>query len=378
MFKKTIKGIILLFSLLLLTGCWDYVSLNDITIVSGIAIDKDTEKKQYKLSIEIISLAESAKSKAVESEVLEAVGKTIFDAIRNAKKRALSKLYFADMQTIIISNQIAKEDGVNSIISWFLKDAEVRETINLVISKEKTANEILTKKPIDYPVAAFQIKSILSADNIDTSSTKNIRLYKAYDIMHSNGMSLVLPVFHIVENNKKKVFEASGVAAFKKDKLVGYLSPGDSKYYLFADDSVAGGVLTLKLDDSKLDNIALEIAHNATSKSFTYKDNKFKFNIKTNTKVYINEYRDQAKEIDEKKVKEITAQAEKMIESNIKKVINKAKKEFKTDIFCFGNLVYKNNPSLWKKVSKNWDSFFINSDINVDSKISIINTAATK
>ena len=38
--------------------------------------------------------------------------------------------------------------------------------------------------------------------------------------------------------------EANGIAVFKKDKLLGYLSSEETKYFLMATDEVKGGLLT--------------------------------------------------------------------------------------------------------------------------------------
>lgn len=373
--KNMLKSIIVILMIFSLTGCWDYVGLDEMTITTGIAIDKDEKTNEYKLSYEIVNLDESTESKSVKTEIVESTGATIFDAMRNTKKRLMNKLYFANVQVVVVSKKIAENDGINSIINWFLRDAEIRETINFVISENNTAKEILATSCVDSPITAYQIKSTVRDDNSVISSTKDIELYKIYNVLKSDSSSLALPVFHITVNNNKSTVEADGIATFKKDKLIGYLNPSESKYYLFIDNNVDGGILVLKSNDSATDNISLEISNNLTSKSYSYKNEKFKIIIETDTDVYIGEYDDQSKTIDEKTINSIQKKAEELIEKNIKDVISKAKTEFKSDIFGFGNLVYMKDPKLWEKVKKDWNNIFLNIEVDIKPTVHIINAA---
>ncbi|MFY9141077.1 MAG: hypothetical protein WBJ83_07170 [Thermacetogeniaceae bacterium] len=56
--KKNKKLCLLLMSLLtivvLCSGCWDWVELNDITIISGIGLDETEEKGKIRLTVQVI------------------------------------------------------------------------------------------------------------------------------------------------------------------------------------------------------------------------------------------------------------------------------------------------------------------------------------
>ena len=379
---KVRKILILIVISFLLTGCWDYVGLDEITIVSGIAIDKDEKDDKYNLSFEFISLPDSSKEKTIKTKIIEVSGSTIFDAIRNAKKKVMNKLYFANAQVIIVSEEIAKEDGLKAVINFFLRDAEIRETINLIVSKEGKAKDLLDGNTIDNQSIAFEMKKIIDMDSNVTSATKKIQLYEVFNELQIPGETLALPVFHNVKNDKEKVIEAYGTAVFKKDKLIGTLNASESKYYSAINDCLKGGILAVKLaskgKESDIFNISLEIAKNDTKKTYTYKQNKFKFTITTNTTVYLGEYNYQNRELNEKDISKIERTAENEVKKGINKLIKKAKEEFENDIFDFGNLVYNGNPRLWDKVKKDWSKTFIEADVDIKSTVKIINTSFIK
>ncbi|MDD2377596.1 MAG: Ger(x)C family spore germination protein [Bacilli bacterium] len=375
--NKILKFIIILLLTSLLTGCWNYVGVDEITIVTGIAIDKNKETDEYIVSYEIISLSESSKQQELtQTSFIESSGVTLFDAFRNSKKRAMNKLYFSDAQAIIISKEVAKKDGINSIIDVFIRDGEIRETINLAISAEETAKELFLDKGIDTNIVGFELKKIITSDNRVTSSTKNVELFKTFNLLKGEGNSLALPLFHTVKNKDEKTVEIDGIAIFDKDKLIGNLNPEESKMYLFINNEVDGGVIPIDANnDGKYDS-SLEISKNRTSRQWSYKDKKIKFKIKILTDVYLSEYNNV--EVNPKKISNIEKKAEKVLVDNMDKLISKAKTEFKIDIFGFGNLVYKKDNQLWKKIKKDWNKLFSESEIEVETDVRILNTALSR
>jgi spore germination protein KC len=377
MIKKNYKIVILISLIFLLTGCWDYIGLDEITVVMGVSIDKNKENNKYELAFEYVDLTESSKNKGIATKIIESSGSTIFDAIRNAKRRVRNKLYFSQAQSIIVSKEIAEKEGLKEIINFFLRDGELRETIKLIISDEKKAKDILKAKSIDNPSIGHEIQEIVDNDNIVVSSTMDMMLFKLYDTLLNDAESISTPAFHLTKNDGKEVIEANGIIVYKKDKAIGKLNSFESKFYLFTDNEIKGGVLPLKYKSNN-NNITLEITQNNTTSSYTHKGDKFKFTIKTNTMVYLGEYESQPHNLTEKELSNIEKEAGKMIEKNIKKLIDKAKKEYKHDIFSLSNLIANKDAKLWSKVKKKWDKLFLKADIKVESKVIIENTEMLK
>ncbi len=77
-------------------------------------------------------------------------------------------------------------------------------------------------------------------------------------------------------------------------------------------------------------------------------------------------------------VDKIKKASEERIKNKLIDLVNKTKKEFKTDVFDFGNIIYKRDHRLWSKIRGDFDELFINSDIKVNSKVMITNAALVK
>lgn len=378
MIKKSVCIVLMIFLSFPLSGCWSYRGLKQIAIVAGLAIDKDTVSGDYKLTFEMVDLSGKPNENGMKSKIVESQGKTIFDAIRNAKKRLLNKLYFGDTEIVVISSKIAREDGINSFIDLFLRDTQLRETVYFVISQADTAEEIITQKGIENAIVSYEMAKIIDEDSHISASTKCIPSYKVFNVLQSKGISLVLPAFHCIPNNKENSVEANGIAVFKKDKLLGYLSAEDTRYYLFAVDDVAGGILTCDLGSGPHDIISLEITSNKTKISHSYEKNKIKINITTKTKVSLGEINSKMDVSNEQELNEIKTAAEKTLKQKITQVIYNVQSQFGSDIFGFGNTIYKTDTKLWNQIGANWDSIFLSAEFEVSPEIEIVNTGVLK
>ena len=108
-FKLLLLTIIVLF----LTGCSDYRELTDMSIVSSIGIDIKDGK--YVTISQILSSNESNsqdESNTSNSKVVvyKSTGKTIHEALRNTILESPKKLYVGHLETVIISEKVAKNN----------------------------------------------------------------------------------------------------------------------------------------------------------------------------------------------------------------------------------------------------------------------------
>ena len=376
MFKKSTCIILILSLIFQLSGCWDYRGLNDMAIVIGIAVDKDPISGNYQLSFEVADLSVSIKDKGLSGKLIESEGKTVFDAIRNAKKRVNNKLYFGQTQIVVFSEAIARSEDFSGIIDWFLRDGEMRGTINVLISQEQSARDIIKAKGIGLGIISAEIEKIVENDDIYTSSISHVEFYQVFNILSAEGKSLTLPVIHNVFNNGETNIEVNGTAVFKGKKLIGYISSDESKYFLFAIDEIQGGIMTLSSKGDGHDDISLEISKNTTKRSFEFVDGKIKILIHTDTTVYLGEAIAHNDALDEKAIAALEDTAETTLENNISHVIQKVQLQYDSDIFGFGNMIYKKDFRLWNQLKDTWAEQFKVLEVEVQSDVHIVNTGS--
>ncbi|MDF1493880.1 Ger(x)C family spore germination protein [Caproiciproducens sp. CPB-2] len=378
MSKKIVCLVMSFVLLFFLSGCWSYRGLNEITVVAGVGIDLDPDTQEYLLSCEVIDLTTSQDEAGTKAKLVESRGKTVMDAVRNAKKRLLNKLYWGNNEILIIGNELAESGKLDNVLVWFLSDEECRETVEIVVSEERTAKDILSLYGLDNSVVSYEIKKILDGDQSTVGTIENIQLYRAFSVLKGEGKSLTLPVFRDVANDGEMVVESNGEAIFKGNKMVGRLSPEDGKYYLAAVDGLHGGILTLSSEEQSSPDISLEIAKSTTKSSYSYSGGKLKVTLQTETDVFVDESEAEVDLLDEKTTGKIEQKAQEMIKEKTEGVIRKVQKEYNSDIFGFGNMIYKKDLKLWKQLKPQWDKIFPSVQVEVQSKVNIVNTAFLK
>ena len=100
------KKILLIISLLLLSGCYNYRELNDLAIVSAIAIDYNNSNNNFEVSIQVVNpKKQQDTSSANEPDfiIYKAEEKTLQQAFRNIVDTSPNRIYGSHLEILIIS-----------------------------------------------------------------------------------------------------------------------------------------------------------------------------------------------------------------------------------------------------------------------------------
>lgn len=376
--RRTLACLMSLVMAFVLSGCWSYKGLDQLNIVVGIAVDYDKENKLFLVDYEVADLTGADKQSSIGGRIIRSQGKTLFEAARNAKRKEDDRLYFGSSNVLVISHQIVQEMGIKPIMDWFLRDGECRETINVVLSQEETAAEILETTEENKGVMSASLHDIIREDNKISASSTNMKMFQIFGSLHTKRNSVMLPVLHKTKNVNKEIPELNGIGVLKGDKLIGYLTPDQSKYALFVEDKIVGGLLTLSVTDLETDDITLEIIKNKTKKSVSYQDNKIKVTIKTKTSVAAAENLAGLSMMDQEVIRKLEHAAEEKLETNIRDVVSTLQNEFRTDVFGFGEMIYRKDLKLWQQLEPHWEDIYPTVEVEVSSKVQISNSAFIK
>jgi len=376
--KKTlILLLLILINVPMLSGCWNYREPEDLPIVAGFAVDKGQNGYKYHLTFEIIEFTGGGKEAKVTPILLETDGDTLFDATRNADNKIANKLYFSNCEIVILNQDISKI-GISPLLDWLIRIEEQRFTTHILISKEKTAQEILEQQPLSTQVVSFEIAKSLVNDSNNLAKTPYVQLYQVTDIIGSKGISLALSSINITKNVKMTIPSIDGSAVFKKDKLIGFLDGDDTKNFLFATNKVTGGLILVSDQSKNGKNVSLRIFESNTNVTPVYTNGKLKVNINIRTSVELTELQTSQDIFNDKGIMQLEKDAETTLKNNVVNFIKKVQEEYDSDIFGFGNKLYQTNPGIWNEIGPMWDNIFKNAEINVTVKIDIKNSALTK
>ena len=119
--------------LLIQTGCWGGREINDLEIVVGMGVDKDSTPGNILLTAQIAKPGEMGKTSgndggSGDTKAFWNVNSTksaIFDAARDITHKTGNRLFVSHSQVVIFGNDIAAE-GLQKYIDFFLRAHEMR------------------------------------------------------------------------------------------------------------------------------------------------------------------------------------------------------------------------------------------------------------
>ena len=383
---KKIKIILGIFILCLFTsGCWNYRELNELAITTGISIDVKDDKYiiSYMIANSKKSQDSSGKSEA-NTVVLSGEGKSVSEAYMDLNTKNPKTPYISHLEVIIISEDAAKE-GIIKILDFLMRNPESRKEFLVVLSKDTTASSILeTLSPLEAFPSQNVAQNIIT--NKDNQSTIMLEDYSDFvSIVLKQGINPVLSAVEIEgekeESKKQESLESSTPSAniklntlgiFKDDKLVGWADEKETVGINIINNEAGSVLLSAKCDNEYM---ASTLTNIGTESKITWEGEnpKIKLNVKaTGALVEINCKRN----LEEKNtIEELKKDFENSLTELLYNSIELAQKKYKSDIFGFGNKVYKQDFKKWNEIKNNWDNeifpnikFELEVDIALSSK----------
>ncbi len=352
------------------TGCWNRRELDNLAIVTGIAIDKIKDSGKTQLTVQIVKPAELKREggggtgKAYVNNTN--TGDTIFGSIRGFTHKFSQKLYFQHNQILIFSLDIAKE-GVQKYIDFFLRDPETRLTVLVLVAKDK-AGEILDVEPQLQKIPAMDITNILEAQSA-TSQSSQVKLEQFLTRLMSKTTAPIAPLIEISGEGSEKVALISGMAVFKKDKLAGQLNAIETRGLLWVIGEVKSGIIDVDSPDGN-GKVSLEIVRASSKITPEIKDGKIHIKVKITEEGNLGSQSSLENYALPRAVESLEKMKAAAIRSEVLAVLKKARK-LNTDIFGFGDSVYKKYPKLWQELETRWDEIFpqIEVEVAVEAKL---------
>lgn len=378
-----LKIIIILSFCFFLTGCWNYRELSDLSISTGMSIDKEGD--EYRVGM-LISNAKKVEGNSKEGEsqtiVLDAKGKTILEALKNIELTSPKELYIRHLLVIVISEEVA-EEGLEEILDYLLRDPQSRKMFYLILARDCKAKDTLK---ILSPLEAFPSQSI--ATNIEETfrlqATMTKVTYNSFlgDLLEPGKDPYVNSVLiegstkdgekedNLKQTEPDTVIKMGTAGIFRQDKLVGFTSKDENRGLNLLIGNI--GIMYTVFDYAEKP-ISITLPSVKTETSMKMRNNKPVIEVSIKAVGSINEINSDADLEDPNVIKDIEKATAKELQKYTDSAIKMAK-QYQSDVFGYGILIHKSNPKYWAKVEKNWNSNeFLDLEVNVQIKITLEN-----
>ena len=203
------KKLILIITLFLLTGCYDYKEINDLAIISAIGIDY--QDGEYIITLEVLNDQTDKDSGKIKSYIKTSKDHSLAKALENTADLLSDQANYTHVKLMILSKSIV--DGkFDSIIDFFMRSTYFRENFYVIASLDTAPEKILDNTTDDAPIASSSIINLLKSLNYSSNSG----VLKTFDQIVEEILAFGKDTCFSNITLDEKQFEIAGLAIFDK------------------------------------------------------------------------------------------------------------------------------------------------------------------
>jgi len=342
------KKILIILGIFLLTGCYDYVELNDLTFVSSVGIDyKDDE---FVLTLELLNDTKQGDNKTNKAYTVKGSGKTISQAFDNTALKVNKIPYYYHLKAMILSENVAK-NYVKDIIDYILRSTEIRKDFYLVVACDVAPHEILSIQNEVNPVVGNLISEMIKTNERENNITYKMPFEDALEKFINPKIDAALSSFSL----SKDVLVNSGIAIFDNYKMKTILDNENSALFVLLTEEKNNFLLTKKYEGKV---ISMDVFFNKSK----YDVNKNLVTISLETEAQVKENNTNMNFKEEATYKKLDKDFTLILEEKLNDFLTTLK-EYDADILGLQNMYYKKTKkdvsSYLKDVSVKFDVNFI-------------------
>ncbi|MDZ5722344.1 Ger(x)C family spore germination protein [Bacillus inaquosorum] len=385
MVRKRVLAVLMLLSVIVLPGCWDKRELTDLAIISAIGIDR-TNEGNYVLHLQIINpgnvaggLQGGGAGDRPPISVYSIEGDNMTEALRKASMKVSRRLYFAHTNLVVISEKLAREEGLDFVLDNLDRDTEFRTTATMVVAhKTKAENIVKILTPIDK-IPSNKVNKTLDFTEAQYGRVVKTNIQDVLKTLAITTKAPVIPGYMMIGDDKKgismentqatdpkAILQADGLAVFDKS--------GHLKYWIEDKESVGAVWLMNKVQHTFVnadwgktkDAVSLQITHQTTKLVPEMRNGRPRIHVHVTVEGIVDAVKYPFQLSNPKVLASIEKALNKELEKEISHAVKKIKKN-KIDFIGFGDTIYRKYPKQWEKMKDTWDKEYL-PELPVDVK----------
>ena len=366
-----ITAMIMAFSML--GGCWSNTEIRELALVMGAAIDAGEDDGYYNLTIQLAKTSPDESGSNGPSGTsysnISASSRGMQMGLEALSMQTDRKLYLGHNQIIVVSKEVA-ENGIIDIIDFFVRNPDSRSTVMMYVA-EKDAGEILAITGSHASLPSAYLTDIINAQ-LGFNEIATASIFGVVSDLLSDTDSAFLPLVAPVEDDAEDPrAQLIGTAVFKDDKMVTSLNAFETALLLTTKGRGEDKVFQLETEEGYVTVKVLQ----CTSKIDAVFDgnNLEKMVLSVDMGVKVVESSINLNFIDEVERQKINDMINEKLTNGYVDLISHTQ-EYGTDIFGFGNLLYRYHYHKTKDMVNDWDEVYKTLPIEVKVKGEVTST----
>ncbi|HEY3315275.1 MAG TPA: Ger(x)C family spore germination protein [Bacillota bacterium] len=386
--QRRLIGLALILALLailplVVSGCWDYVSITQRALVLAIGIDKgEADRYEVTLQIALPAVAKAAGgtsggSQGPDHYEVSADADTFGGALARVQAVVAREIFLGQARVVIFGEDLAR-DGLEPLMMELARAPEVDKTANFVVARESRAKDILkTPTPLGR-IPALALNSTFESAR-KRPETIRVRLIDFFIRTVEPGQDEGLPTTTIpgpLPSSGDATVDVGGTsgglmtegfALFKDYKMVGWLDRSETEALLF----LLGRANDVKLAVGEPKKGEYDEVRRVTVKRklkvFTG-GGQVRFQLDIHCTGEVAATRAEGLQVSRADIERIRAEVKQEVAAKTESVLAKLK-ELGTDPLGLGSVVFYHDPDLWARL--NWDEVYptVPVEIKVDVRL---------
>ncbi|NQX62234.1 Ger(x)C family spore germination protein [Paenibacillus qinlingensis] len=374
MIRVVFQTCMLLFLLMLLTSCTDFVEPNQLAFVMGTAIDHaENGNMEVSYQIAIPSKMNTYKSGSSDSDsfiVISAIGKDVFEATQKVQREMSRRLMTSHRILIAISEEFFNKNDVSQLFDKLGRDpANNQRDVTIMIKGNNAKEFLMIKHPMEN-ISSIAAGKELHINGLKSFSTRQFII----DSVTQETCSLVpiLQIKNVKVNTQKAgpIALLSGYAVInKKLKVDGALdnSEGEDVAWLSGKGSSIGVTIPWKDGNGVL---SFRLTHLGRHIQSVRSHDPRQVVITVKAQAYLLENTTSLDMSEVANMSEVKKYLNEQIQSRLQLALGKVQ-QWGPDVFGIGAYLHRKYPYWWKAQRNDWDENFKKVEVHVQANIQL-------
>ena len=384
---------LLLIFTFLMSGCWSSKEPKDLSMVNSVLYDM-TDGGKNQLIVEIMNPTSDTGSKSTNSVEASSVtllcqGTTMPEAIREETK-TIDKVLFGGLNKVRMFSERLSRHGLLPILDYLSRDHLVDETPLMIVIDDPNPARIYDCETGLSNMVGNYFDSLSKTQHKSICQSVFITMNQFTKTYYEEGQEPVMGLVKIVkavpqpkgdsgnsdsgnQNTEKEKYNMcyEGLAAFKDDKLVGFMDAVEARAY----NIIVNDFTTDLFSVPSGEDFTTVIASEAKTKTETEVNGEnITIILKVQLQLNVIQGGNPTTDISDSNVIKMFEEVfNSEIEKQLTQAIKKAQIAFESDIFGFGCSLHAQHPKDWQKIKNDWNDYFQKAKINV-----IVDSSITK
>lgn len=412
--KNRLPLLIILIGSLFLSGCWDYLELENMAMTTAMGIDYDRASEKITVSVEIITTGKDGQKQGNGSGqggeksnpsggvmVLSASDTTVYGAMEKIQQGVGKTLFFGYQEIIVVSEDAAR-NIMEDIIGLLDRAPLIPGTAYLIITSQRSEDVIATLDPAVPGRPSKNVYNLVKASG-DSGRSSSTMIKDFAEAMAVSGIEPVAPHL-IMESSGEGDTDAStgvtgggkqpvrfveskeghhtvgGIAAFRGGKFAGCLNPEESiGWTLITGRNMKAYVkISPSGQASAFEIIDVFISKSKSSIKPALEGGKVTVRVDVEVRASMTKSKTDLDLLTPDVLSSVERQLSDTLKGGIEASLRKAQGELKSDIFGFGSAFHRKYPKPWhSKYEAEWEEMFPDIPVTVKVESKIINTGTT-